>query len=161
MDNEAPNVNRSETATEKTKKTPNVIVRESKEGKLTQEIITGNHVLKADEPLANGGNDLGPSPYDFLLAGLGACTSMTLRIFADRKKIPLEKTIVKLTYNKIYADDCKDCENENSMLDHIERDIELQGTLSQEQREQLLAIANKCPVHRTLTSKILITTKLI
>ena len=102
-----------------------VVVRESKEGKFSQEIIVGNHILKADEPIANGGDDLGPSPYDFILAGLGACTAMTVRMYANLKKIPLEKIIVKLTYNKIYAEDCINCENENAMLDHINRGIEL------------------------------------
>lgn len=138
-----------------------IIVNESGKGKFTQEIVIGNHRLTADEPVAYGGNNLGPSPYDFLLAGLGACTSMTLRMYADLKKIPLERTSVKLTYEKIHAKDCTDCENSNAKIDHIDRKIELHGNLSQEQREKLLEIANKCPVHRTLTSKILITTELI
>ncbi|MGB6976835.1 MAG: OsmC family protein [Gammaproteobacteria bacterium] len=137
------------------------IVRESGKGKFTEEIVIGNHVLTADEPLANGGNDSGPSPYDFLLAALGSCTAMTLRAYADNKQLPLKKVIVKLKHDKIYAEDCIDCENENSKIDHIERLIELQGDLSQEQRAKLLDIANKCPVHRTLTSKMLITTELV
>lgn len=138
-----------------------IIIRESGQGKFTQEATAGSHVLIADEPVANGGNDLGPSPYDFLLIALGTCTSMTLRVYADFKKIPLEKIIVKLTYDKIYAEDCADCENNHSKIDHIERRIELQGNLTQEQHQQLLDIANKCPVHRTLTSKVSIATQLI
>lgn len=137
------------------------IVRESGQGKYSEEIIIGHHVLHADEPIANGGNDLGPSPYDFILAGLGACTAMTLRMYAQLKHIPLERVTVKLKHSKIYVEDCKDCENNQSKIDHIDRLIELQGNLTQEQRMKLLDIANKCPVHRTLTSKILIDTQLI
>jgi putative redox protein len=138
-----------------------IVVQESGEGKFTQQINIGKHVLVADEPEASGGNDAGPSPYDFLLAALGTCTSMTLRMYADAKQIPLAKVIVKLKYGKIHAQDCENCEDENSLVDHIERKIELLGDLSKEQRAKLLTIANKCPVHRTLTSKIEITTELI
>jgi putative redox protein len=138
-----------------------ITVQESGKGKYAQDINLDRFLLTADEPIAKGGNDLGPSPYDFLLASLGACTSMTLRIYADLKKIPLEKVIVRLTHDKIHAEDCKDCEKKAVKLDHIDRKIELVGNLSQEQREKLLEIANKCPVHRTLTSKILITTELV
>lgn len=137
------------------------IVRESGEGKYAQEIIIGSHTLAADEPIAGGGNDLGPSPYDFLLAALGTCTSMTIRMYASLKQFPLDKITVKLTHKKIYSDDCQDCENQNAKIDHIDRLIELQGDLSEEQRAKLLDIANKCPVHRTLTSKMMITTKLV
>ncbi|MFI4919868.1 MAG: OsmC family protein [Legionellales bacterium] len=136
------------------------IVKESGSGKFTQEIIIGKHKLIADELLINGGNDTGPSPYDFLLSALGSCTSMTLRVYADFKKIPLQKTVVILKYEKIYIEDCSNCEDPKSKIDHITRRIELHGDLTQEQREKLLAIANQCPVHRTLTSKILITTEL-
>src|SRR5579872_3169250 len=89
-----------------------VIVRETNKGRFTQEIIVGQHTLSADEPILNGGNDLGPSPYDLLLAALGSCTSMTLRMYAEQKKIPLERTIVRLKHNKIHATDCKECEND-------------------------------------------------
>lgn len=136
------------------------IVEETHAGKYTQSITTGTHTLIADEPVEFGGNDLGPSPYDFLLAGLGACTSMTLRMYAELKKIPLGKVSVVLTHEKTYAKDCADCDNNNSKVDHITRTITLQGDLTDEQRKQLLEIANKCPVHRTLTSKIVITTEL-
>lgn len=135
-------------------------VSSSEKGKYAQEIIAGKHLLIGDEPVAVGGNDLGPSPYDYLLAALGTCTSMTLRMFADLKKIPLEKVTVQLKHEKKYATDCAECENNTAKLDHIERNITLIGNLTQEQREKLLEIANKCPVHRTLTSKIIITTKL-
>ena len=138
-----------------------VIVSESLKGKFTQEITVNHHVLIADEPVQNGGNDLGPSPYEFLLAALGTCTSMTLRMYADFKKIPLKRVIVKLQHEKKYADDCTDCENSNSKIDHINRQIELEGDLSDDERKKLLDIANKCPVHRTLTSKVEITTMLL
>ncbi|AMV15231.1 TPA: OsmC family protein [Legionella pneumophila] len=137
------------------------VVSETGEGQFTQKIIIGNHILTADEPIINGGKDTGPSPYDFLLAALGSCTSMTLRMYAKLKQFPLENVIVRLKHEKIHVDDCIGCENNNSKLDHIERLIELEGTLTQEQRTKLLEIADKCPVHRTLTSKIIITTKLV
>ena len=138
-----------------------VIVSESGKGKLTQQITIGNHVLIADEPLDKGGSDLGPSPYDFLLTALGTCTSMTLRMYADFKKIPLQHITVKLQYDRIYSEDCKECDNPKSRIDHINRQIELEGDLSDADRSKLLEIANKCPVHRTLTSKISITTELV
>lgn len=137
------------------------IVAEAGKGKFTQDITIGNHSLIADEPVASGGNDAGPSPYDFLLAALGSCTSMTIRMYADLKKIPLKKVIVTLQHQKIHMTDCADCENSNSKIDHIDRQIELQGELTAEQRNKLLDIANKCPVHRTLTSKIVIKTTLV
>lgn len=139
-----------------------IIVHESGKSRLAQEIIIGDHVLIADEPVLAGGNDAGPSPYDFLLAALGACTAMTLRVYADLKQIPLEKITVKLTHEKSYDKDCVDCEKDNAKIDVIDRKIELRGAhLTQEQSNMLLAIANKCPVHRTLTSKIVIKTELI
>jgi putative redox protein len=137
------------------------VVSEAGKGKFVQDVVTGGHQLVADEPVAGGGTDAGPSPYDFLLTALGTCTSMTLRMYADMKKLPLEKVVVTLNYAKVHAQDCVNCENDTALVDHIDRKIELQGNLTAEQREKLLAIANKCPVHRTLTSKILITTELI
>lgn len=138
-----------------------VIVQESGEGKFSQQIKIGHHTLIADEPKEVGGNDLGPSPYDFLLAGLGACTSMTLRLYANLKKIPLKKITVQLSIEKQYVKDCENCEEENARIDHITRQIVLEGNLDDLQRKKLLEIANKCPVHRTLTSKIIISTQLI
>lgn len=137
-----------------------VIVSETKQGRYTQEVNIGTHHFIADEPIAKGGNDQGPSPYEFLLAALGACTSITLRMYADVKKIPLERVSVKLNHEKVYASDCADCENSDAKIDHINREIVLEGNLTEAQRSKLLEIANKCPVHRSLTSKIVIDTKL-
>ncbi|HEX7917043.1 OsmC family protein [Rudaea sp.] len=137
-----------------------VVVAETGEGKFTQVLLDGRHVLVADEPVDVGGNDAGPGPYELLLMSLGSCTSMTLRLYAARKQIPLERVIVRLTHAKRYFDDCKDCGDKPVMLDHIEREIELVGALSEEQRTRLLEMADKCPVHRTLTSKIVIDTRI-
>lgn len=137
-----------------------VVVAETGEGKFAQYLLDGRHRLAADEPVAVGGNDNGPGPYELLLMSLGACTSMTLRLYATRKEIPLERVIVRLKHAKRYIDDCKDCGDKPVMLDHIEREIELVGALSEEQRARLLDMADKCPVHRTLTSKIVINTRL-
>jgi putative redox protein len=138
-----------------------VIVSETDEGKFTQRVYIGDHILRADEPRGvEGGLGLGPSPYDFLLAGLGACTSMTLRLYAEHKGYPLEHTTVLLSHNKIHAQDCANCETQEGKVDVIERTIQLEGNLSQAQKESLLLIADKCPVHRTLTSEVVINTKL-
>jgi len=137
------------------------LVSETGDGQFTQKIVTGSHVLRADEPVINGGMDAGPSPYDFLLAALGSCTSMTLRMYAKLKQLPLEQITVRLKHEKIHVEDCVGCDDTNAKIDHIERIIELEGALTPEQRARLLEIANKCPVHRTLTSKIIITTKLL
>jgi uncharacterized OsmC-like protein len=131
-----------------------VIVRETGRGLFTQEIIAGRHHLTADEPVNVGGLDSGPGPYDLLLAALGACTSMTLRLYANRKKLPLTRTEVRLRHSRIYATDCAECETKEGMLDRIERVITLEGDLDAEARKQLLEIADKCPVHRTLVSEI-------
>jgi len=136
-----------------------VVVRETRRGLFQQEIIAGGHRLHADEPVNVGGLDSGPGPYDLLLAALGACTSMTLRLYADRKKIPLRRTQVRLRHSRIYATDCAECETKEGMLDRIERFITLEGELDAAQRAQLIDIANKCPVHRTLTSEIDIRTR--
>jgi uncharacterized OsmC-like protein len=135
-----------------------VIVRETRRGQFDQEIISGPHHLVADELVAAGGLDSGPGPYDLLLASLGACTSMTIRLYADRKKIPLQRVEVRLRHFKVYATDCAECETKEGMVDHIDREIALHGELSSEQRARLIEIANKCPVHRTLTSEINIRT---
>jgi uncharacterized OsmC-like protein len=131
-----------------------VVVRETGHGLFQQEIISGRHHLIADEPKDAGGLGSGPGPYDFLLAALGACTSMTLRLYADRKNFPLTRTQVRLRHSRIYATDCAECETKEGMLDRIERVIILEGDLDAEQRARLMEIADKCPVHHTLKSEI-------
>jgi len=128
--------------------------------RLAQEIFVGHHRLTADEPTEAGGSDLGPNPYDLLLAALGACTSMTLRLYADHKQWPLERTTVRLSHEKIHAADCADCETKEGKIDSIERTIEIAGPLDAAQRQRLLEIAEKCPVHRTLHSEIKIVSRL-
>jgi len=129
--------------------------------KFRQEVTAGSHRLVGDEPMEAGGTDAGPSPYDFLLAALGTCTSITLRMYADRKEWPLTGVTVKLRHFKIHAEDCADCETKKEMIDRIERIIQLEGPLTEEQRSRLLEIANRCPVHRTLQSEINVQTKLL
>jgi len=136
-----------------------VVVRETRAGKFQQTVSIGPHRMLADEPVAAGGEDSGPGPYDFLLAGLGACTSMTMRLYADRKSLPLERTTVTLKHSKIHAQDCTECETKDGMLDQIDRVIGMEGNLDAEQRRKLMEIADKCPVHRTLTSEIRIVTR--
>jgi putative redox protein len=125
-----------------------------------QSIQIGSHQLRADEPVSAGGTNTGPSPYDYLLAGLGACTSMTIRLYANCKHWPLEGVTVHLRHSRIHAVDCADCETKEGKIDRIERDIELAGSLTDEQRSRLLEIAERCPVHRTLTSESRIETRL-
>lgn len=137
----------------------NVLVQETRSSKFQQAISIGPHHLIADEPLAAGGEDTGPGPYDFVLAGLGACTAMTMRLYADRKSLPLDRVSVRLMHSKIHAQDCAECETKIGMLDQIERVITMEGALDAEQRSKLLEIADKCPVHRTLTSEIHIVTR--
>jgi uncharacterized OsmC-like protein/fermentation-respiration switch protein FrsA (DUF1100 family) len=137
----------------------NVVVRETRNGKLQQAISVGPHRMLADEPVAAGGGDTGPGPYDFVLAGLGACTSMTMRLYAERKALPLERVTVTLEHNKIHAEDCAECETRAGMLDQIDLVIGMEGALDAEQRKRLMEIADKCPVHRTLTSEIRIVTR--
>ena len=136
-----------------------VKVRETRRGKFQQEIIVGPHRLMADEPVKDGGLDSGPGPYDLLLAALGACTSMTVRLYADLKALPLTRTEVRLRHEKIYAKDCAECETKEGKIDRIERAITFEGNLSEEQRAKLLEIADKCPVHRTLKSEVDIRTR--
>ena len=135
-----------------------VLVRETGGGKFQQEIMSGPHRFLADEPVKAGGLDSGPGPYDLLLASLGACTSMTLRLYADNKKLPLDRVSVRLTHNRIHAEDCLNCETKEGMVDRIDRNITLEGALSADERKRLLEIADKCPVHRTLESEIEIRT---
>ena len=136
-----------------------VVVRETRNSKFQQTVTVGPHRLIADEPVGAGGDDTGPGPYDFLLAGLGACTSMTMRLYADRKSLPLERVTVTLKHNKIHAEDCAECETQEGLLDQIDRVITMDGALEPEQRERLMEIADKCPVHRTLKSEIRILTR--
>jgi uncharacterized OsmC-like protein/pimeloyl-ACP methyl ester carboxylesterase len=131
-----------------------VTVREARAGKFQQDILSGPHRFLADEPVAFGGLDSGPGPYDLLLASLGACTSMTLRIYADRKHLPLERVTVQLMHKKVHVEDCEECENKIKTIDRIDRTIALEGALDAETRKRLMKIADKCPVHRTLTSEI-------
>jgi len=130
-------------------------------GTFAQQIAAGRHRLKSDEPEGAGGTDTGPSPYDLLLAALGSCTSMTVGMYARKKNWPLERVTVWLRHSKIYAADCSECETREGKLDRIERDLRFEGPLSAEQHSRLLEIADKYPVHRTLTSEISIQTKIV
>jgi putative redox protein len=136
-----------------------VVVQETGSSKFQNSVAIGPHHLLADEPRPAGGDDSGPGPYDFLLTALGACKSMTMRLYADRKSFPLERATVTLNHNKIYARDCEECETKDGMLDQIEVAIGLEGPLDADQRKRILEIADKCPVHRTLTSEIRIVTR--
>jgi putative redox protein len=126
----------------------------------TTDIRVGDHSLTADEPITAGGTNLGPNPYDLLCAALGACTVMTLRMYADRKRWPLAAATVRLEHQKIHAEDCRDCATQKGKLDRIRRELEIQGPLDGRQRKRLAEIADRCPVHRTLTSEIAIETRL-
>jgi len=136
---------------------PQVVV--SSEAGLAQEIVAGDHRWRSDEP-APFGTDTGPSPYDLLLASLGACTSMTLRLYAKRKGWDLQRVTVRLRHSRIHAEDCNDCETKEGFLDRIDREIELTGRLDDDQKHRLVEIAERCPVHRTLKSEINIRTSL-
>jgi uncharacterized OsmC-like protein len=136
-----------------------VIVRGAADG-FVQEIVAGSHHLRSDEPASAGGTDTGPTPYDLLLAALGACTSMTMAMYARRKKWPLERVTVRLRHSRVHVEDCADCETHDSRLTVIDREIAMEGSLDDDQRARLLAIANRCPVHLTLSSRIDIRTTL-
>ena len=136
-----------------------VIVTNSSAGGYTQQIAAGHHRLVADEPRPIG-DDTGPTPYDLLLGALGACTSMTVQMYAERKRWPLQRVRVTLQHSRIHARDCVDCETSNGWIDHIDRRIELTGDLDETQRQRLLHIAERCPVHQTLTSEVRIVTSL-
>jgi uncharacterized OsmC-like protein len=130
-----------------------VIVRGNATGFL-QEIVSGNHRLRVDEPASAGGSDAAPGPYDYLLIALGACTSMTVGLYARRKRYPLDTIVVYLWHSRIHAKDCEECATKEGMLDRIDMALELSGALTPEQRAQLVEVAGKCPVHRTLESEI-------
>ena len=140
-------------SSDKTPVTEEVTVRGNAAGFL-QDVYVGKHQFKADEPVHVGGTATAPDPYDYLLAGLGACTSMTVGLYARTKKIPLDGISVTLRHSRIHADDCEHCETEVGMLDRIDLDLQLTGNLTPEQRAKLTEIAGKCPVHRTLKSEI-------
>jgi len=132
----------------------------SSEAGIAQEIVIRNHRLRADEPAPLGG-DTGPTPYELVLAGLGSCTSMTLRMYAQRKGWNLQRISIRLRHYRVYAEDCAQCESKQGFIDRIDRQIELAGELDESQRNRLLEIAMRCPVHRTLKSEINIQTSLI
>jgi uncharacterized OsmC-like protein len=132
---------------------PDVVVRGNVRGFL-QEVVSGRHHLRADEPVSAGGSDAAPGPYDYLLIALGVCTSMTVGLYARRKQIPLEDITVSLSHSRIHAKDCEECETKEGMLDRIDTRIKLSGSLTVEQQAKLMEIAGKCPVHRTLKSEI-------
>jgi uncharacterized OsmC-like protein/fermentation-respiration switch protein FrsA (DUF1100 family) len=136
-----------------------VLVEETRNGKFEQSIVAGPHRYLADEPTSVGGNGSGPSPYEYLLASLGACTSMTIRLYADLKKLPLDRVSVRLKHDKIHAVDCENCETREGKIDRIDREVRLEGDLDAEQRAKLMEIADKCPVHRTLHSEIDVRTR--
>lgn len=137
-----------------------VTVTEAGSGTYTQQITAGRHRLVSDEPRPIGSDD-GPDPYDLLLAALGACTSMTVRMYASRKGWPLERVRVTLRHSRIHAEDCAECETTKGWIDHIDRDVELTGDLDDTQRQRLMLIADRCPVHQTLTSEVDIATSLL
>ncbi|MCS3636196.1 bifunctional alpha/beta hydrolase/OsmC family protein [Salinibacter ruber] len=134
--------------------TPDEDVVTRTEGTYRTAIQAGRHALVGDEPESVGGDDDGPTPYGFLLSALGSCTGMTLRMYADRKEWPLDETIVRLSHEKVHAEDCENCDTEQGQVDRITREIEIRGRLSDDQRERLFEIANKCPVHRTLLGDV-------
>jgi putative redox protein len=140
---------------------PFTVVVHGRADGFAQEISTGAHRLRADEPVAAGGTDTGPDPYALLLSALGACTSMTLAMYARRKSWPLEAVTVSLRHRRIYSEDCAGCADSPRRIERIDREIALAGPLDDEQRQKLLGIADKCPVHRTLTSTVEIETRLV
>jgi len=140
---------------------PAHVIVHGKVAGFAQQVKIDSHELYADEPASYGGTDTGPSPYDLLLAALGSCTSMTIGLYARKRRWPLENITVSLRHSKIHAIDCEECETKEGRIDRIELDIQLTGSLTDEQRTKLIEIAGKCPVHQTLTSEINIKTRLI
>ena len=141
---------------------PDPVVVETGPARFETEIVVRGHSLTADEPIDHDGTDRGPTPYELLSSALGACTSITLRMYADRKGWPLERVVVRLTHAKVHAKDCPDADpryEHQGKIDHIERRIELVGDLEDEQRTRLMEIADACPVHRTLEAGVHVTTE--
>ncbi len=128
---------------------------------LRTEVVANGYTLLADEPIGLGGTNSGPTPYDYLLAALGSCTAMTLRMYADHKKWPLESVAVRLQHQKVYRRDCEECETKDRKIDRIRLELELAGPLEEPQRGRLLEIAEMCPVHRTLESEVMMETSLV
>jgi putative redox protein len=135
-----------------------VVVTDAGTGRYTQQITAGRHLLSADEPVSVGGADAGPTPYDLLLAALGACTAMTLRMYADRTGLPLHRTTVRLRHDRVHAKDCAQTEQNTGKLSRIRREIDIEGPLNDQERQRLVEIADRCPVHRTLSSEIVFET---
>jgi putative redox protein len=146
------------TALQNSVKPGTVVVASTGAGPFDQILLDGRHALRADEPAAAGGADGGPNPYELLLMSLGSCTSMTVHLYAARKKWPLEQVVVRLRQERVHMQDCADCEKSDTMVHRIDKTIELIGPLDEEQRQRLREIADHCPVHKTLTSKIVIET---
>lgn len=138
-----------------------VEVSETLMGPLAQRVRAGHHVLLAGEPVADGGDDAGPGPYDYLLAALGACTSMTMRLYAERKGIAAERFSVRLSHRRVHAEDCTDCETKEGNIGEITRDISIEGDIPEAARTRLMEIADRCPVHETLTHEIKIRSRLV
>jgi putative redox protein len=134
--------------------TPHDVIVRGTAANFRQEVTSGRHQLVGDEPAAYGGSDEGPGPYDYLLIALGTCTSMTVGLYARRKQIPLDTITVSLRHSRIHAKDCEECETKGGMIDRLDATIELTGQLTSEQRADLMRVAGKCPVHRTLKSEI-------
>jgi uncharacterized OsmC-like protein/alpha/beta superfamily hydrolase len=138
-----------------------VEVSETRGGHLVQRIRAGRHLLVADEPTAVGGEDAGPGPYEYLLAALGACTSMTMRLYAERKGIRADRFSIRLSHRRIYAEDCADCDTKDGNIGEITRDITIAGDVTETERAKLMEIADRCPVHQTLTHEIKIRSGLV
>jgi uncharacterized OsmC-like protein len=142
------------TANEQSSSKPADVIVRGNAREFLQEVVSGKHHLRADEPVAYGGTDAAPGPYEYLLTALGVCTSMTIGLYARKKQMPLENITVSLRHSRIHAKDCEECETKEGMLHRIDLDIELTGALTADQHSRLMAIAAKCPVHRTLKSEI-------
>lgn len=147
----------AETAAAVTAQPGTVVVAETGQGKFANSVsVGGRHSLLADEPADYGGTDTGPTPYDLVLAGLGACKTMTMRMYAERKGFPLDRARVTLKHDKIHAEDCAECETKDGRIDRIEVEIEVIGDMDADTRQKIADIAEKCPVHRTLQSEVVI-----